>query len=106
MFRASINLNLTRCYSFDAVNGRVFEVLASGGFLISNRRAELFELFEEGRDLVCFDDEDDLARKVRYFLDHPGERQAIAEQGRKTVLEKHTMGRRIDFIIDSMGLEL
>ncbi|MEM9770389.1 MAG: glycosyltransferase [Cyanobacteria bacterium P01_D01_bin.73] len=66
------------------LNLRVFEVLAAGGFLLTDRltpESGLPMLFEDGRHLVTFDSEADLYDKLRYYLNHPQEAKAIARAG-------------------------
>jgi glycosyltransferase involved in cell wall biosynthesis len=65
----SINMSLNG----DA-NLRVYEVLGSGGFLLTDRLSEqsgLSMLFEEDKHFVYFDGTEDLINKTRYFLNHP-----------------------------------
>lgn len=66
------------------LNLRVFEVLAAGGFLLTDRltpESGLPMIFEEGKHLVTFDSEGDLYDKLRYYLNHPEEAKAIARAG-------------------------
>jgi len=74
---------------------RIFEVLACGAFLLSDRQKDVLDLFEDGKHLVCFESPDDLVSKVRYFLNHPSERHLIAKQGQEEVLKNHTYIHRI-----------
>jgi len=52
---------------------------------------------------VKFTNGDDLVAKVKYFLAHPEERNAIAAQGRKTVLARHTYRHRIEELLAGIG---
>ena len=91
VFRASkINLNFK-----SGIPLRVWDVLGSGGFLLTNYQAELPYFFEEGKDLVCFDGVEDLREKVGYYLEHEEERRAIAESGYRKVKETHLYIERI-----------
>jgi spore maturation protein CgeB len=75
----------------DAANCRVFEIAAAGAFqLVDAGRADL------GRELVRFSGAEDLARSVRYFLEHDDERRAIAAAGRRRAAADHTYDRRVD----------
>jgi hypothetical protein len=73
----------------------VFEVLACGAFLITDRQRDIFSLFGDGVHLVGFDDAEDLRRKIRHYLDHPEKRQAIAARGREEALRRHTYVHRL-----------
>jgi len=78
---------------------RVFEVLACGGFLICDRQRDVLELFRDGEHFVSFRDASDLAEKVRRFLDRPDEREAIARQGRREALGRHTYVHRLSELL-------
>ncbi len=96
---AAINVNVSKIMFETGVGPRLFEVLACGGFLLSNRNAGISELFEDGQDLVFYENLDDLEEKVRYYLAHPEERRRIGEHGRRTVVEKHTLLHRAQRIV-------
>ena len=96
VFRASkINLNFTIPNIKSGIPLRIWDVLGSGGFLLTNYQAEIPYYFEEGKDLVCFDGTDDLSEKVRYYLEHEEERREIAQNGYWKVKEKHGYIERI-----------
>lgn len=84
------------------VNMRVFEVMAMGRPLLTNRESErngLTELFEDGKHLILYDGGQDLVDKVRYYLDHEEEREAIAVAGRQLALSQHRYIDRIDTLL-------
>jgi spore maturation protein CgeB len=74
------------------VNFRVFETLACGTFLLTDRiyNNGMEELFEDGTHLVTFINEQDLLEKINYYLTHNEERIRIAEAGKNKVLENYT----------------
>jgi len=78
---------------------RVFEVLACGGFLITDRQRDVFDLFVDGVHLVGFDDAEDLRSKVRHYLDRPEERQAIAARGFEEAVARHTYVHRLEELV-------
>jgi spore maturation protein CgeB len=55
--------------------------------MLHERTQELREYFEEGVDCACFDDPDEIAEKVRYYLERDDERRAVAAAGRRRCLE-------------------
>ena len=97
---SDINLNITIPNIRSGVPLRVFDVLAAGGFLITNYQPELSMLFEIGRDLVVYDDTEDLLQKVLYYKTHPQERKSIAENGRKKVEDLHTYSHRLQEMLE------
>jgi GT2 family glycosyltransferase len=83
------------------LNMRVFEALAAGSFLLTDRLAPdagLDGLLQDGVHLVCYDEEtlEDLAR---HYLEHADERAAIAREGRREVLRRHTYRHRVTALL-------
>ena len=60
-----------------------------------DHRSHLSELFEPGKELVCFETREDLREKIRYYLSHPDERMRIALNGQKRAREDHTYQKRM-----------
>lgn len=100
---SKINLNFTIPNIKSGIPLRIWDILGSGGFLLTNFQAEIPCYFKEGEDLVCFDDLDDLREKVGYYLEHEKERQEIAENGYRKVKEHHSYRKRIQSILDIVG---
>lgn len=104
VFRASkINLNLTIPNIKSGIPLRIWDVLGSGGFLLTNYQAEIPYFFEEGKDLVCFDGIEDMSEKVGYYLEHEEERREIAEHGYRKVKEQHNYIERIRRILQQIS---
>ena len=100
VFRQSkINLNFTIPNIKSGIPLRVWDVLGSKGFLLTNYQAEIPYYFTEGEDLVCFDGVEDLREKVAYYLAHEEERMQIAENGYRKVKEHHTYVNRINVML-------
>jgi len=88
-----------REYGF--VSNRIFDVLASESFVISDDMAEIHELF--GDCVETYSTKDELKEKIDYYMNHQEEREAKARSGREIVLENHTFGKRVDEIVRDMG---
>ena len=95
---SKINLNFTIRNIRSGIPLRVWDILAAGGFCITNFQPELAMYFKNGEDLVWFEDEADLIKKVRYYLTHEDERKKIALNGQKKVRELHNYDVRLDCI--------
>ena len=91
-----INLNITLRSIKTGIPLRAFDIMGSGGFLLSNYQPELFEFFTPGEDLVVYESMDDLLAKVDYYLSHENERAEIAQNGCRKVLKEHTLSKRLD----------
>lgn len=95
-----INLNFTIPDIKSGIPLRVWDVLGSRGFLLTNFQAEIPSYFTEGEDLVCFDGVEDLCEKAGYYLEHEEERVRIAENGYRKVKEYHTYRSRLKKMLD------
>lgn len=90
-----INLNMSLCMIRTGIPLRVLDILACGGFLITDYQEEIAENFVSGRDLVIYEDYVDLVEKVKYYLAHDDERRQIAQNGYNRVKEMFTFDDRV-----------
>ena len=75
----------------NAFSERVPEVLACGGFVLTEWRQDLERTpLIDGESFAIYHDRNDLCEKVRHYLAHPAERQRISEAGRRIVLREMT----------------
>ena len=100
--QSKINLNITTKTIQSGISQRVFDVLACGGFLISNYQEELFEFFTPGKDLEIFTDLEDLHEKIDFYLSHEAARKEIALCGYDTVTKNHSVAARINQILAAL----
>ena len=75
-------------------NMRLFEATGCGVFLLAEHYDNLKDYFELGVEIETFRDESELIEKVRYYLSHPEEREAIARRGQARCLAEYGMERR------------
>lgn len=68
----------------------LFDFPAAGALVATNHFPEVAKHLEYGREIIGFDDTPDLLAKVRYYLDHPDEAEAIRQAGRARVLKDYT----------------
>lgn len=83
-----INLNLSLRSIHSGIPLRVLDIMACGGFVLSNWQPEIAEYFEDGVEIVTYDSLDDGVRKIEYYLTHEDERRQIAGNGQRKVREK------------------
>lgn len=79
---------------------RAFDILASGGFLLSNYQQELVELFSYGEEMVVYESLEDAVEKCNFYLSNQELRGKIARKGRERVLTEHNMVDKIRYMID------
>lgn len=77
---------------------RTFEILGSGGLLLTLDTPAVRRLFEPDRDLLVSNDPDRTLRLVRHFLEHPEECRRMAEQGRCAVAP-HSYRYRAEYVL-------
>jgi spore maturation protein CgeB len=103
LFAASdVNVNVTAAQMPTAVNSRVFDVPACGGFLVTDAQEDVFELFREGDEVVVWRDHAELADKVRFHLAHPEARRPVVERARAHVEAAHRVTHRLRALDDVM----
>lgn len=80
----------------------VLDILACGGFCLTNYQPEIAEFFEDGTEIVMYTGMEDMANKVEYYLQHEEERAAVAKAGSKKVREffdlKEKLVRMLAFV--------
>lgn len=97
-----INFNTTSMQMKGALNQRVFDVPASGGFLLTDYRAQLGGAFEVGREVVCYREAGEIGDLVRHYLANPSKRQDIARRARERIEKEHSYAHRMATICAHM----
>ena len=102
--RARINLNVHNWAGVgSAVNLRLFEVPAAGGFLLSDWVDEIADSYVEGRHLACFRSVADLQEALERYLSRRAECEAIAAAGRGHFLANHTYKVRAEQVLRELA---
>lgn len=97
---SDINLNISVKGIQSGVPQRAFDILASGGFLLSNYQQELVELFSYGEEMVVYESLEDAVEKCNFYLSNQELRGKIARKGREHVLTEHNMVDKIRYMMD------
>jgi spore maturation protein CgeB len=84
------------------IKARTFEVPGAGGFLLTEVSPGLERYFAIGSEIATFDSPRELVEKVRYYLDHPMERDAITRAGHARAIAEHTYAQRIAEILEEL----
>ncbi|MBN1674829.1 MAG: glycosyltransferase family 1 protein [Kiritimatiellae bacterium] len=100
---AKISINLTQPQCLGSIPQRVFHVLASGGFLLTNGGELIWEHFRPGVHLDTFDTLAELREKCNFYLRRSDVRDRIAAAGRAEFLRHHTMQRRLGHICETVS---
>lgn len=83
---------------------REFEIPMVGGFYLTQDCPQLRELFGVGEHVVTWNHLPDLRDKIRYYLDHPVERQQITQAAQAYCLRHHTWANRFHDLLQELKL--
>lgn len=83
---------------------REFEIPMSGGFYLTQDCPQLRELFVVGENVATWDNLPDLHEKIQYYLNHPSERQKIAQAAQAYCLQHHTWTNRFSNLLRELKL--
>jgi spore maturation protein CgeB len=97
--QSEINFNATSLQMKAAVNQRVFDVPAAGGFLLTDFREQLAEVLEVGREVACYQEPGEIPDLVRFYLAHPHKRHRLVRAARERVLREHTYVNRLQTLL-------
>nr|WP_254119638.1 polysaccharide deacetylase family protein [Bacillus sp. FJAT-29790] len=77
---------------------RTYEVMGSGGFLLTNETPEIKRLFTPGKDLITSSSPNETHELVNYYLEHPLEVEKIKKNALAAV-KVHSYQNRAEHII-------
>jgi len=81
-------------------NMTTFEALGSGAFMLIDNFMPAW--LKEEKEVVKYNNKEDLLFKITYYLDQDKKREEIAENGYKRVLKDHTIMKRFEQILELM----
>jgi len=99
---SKVNFNCTSRQMPGAVNQRVFDVPACGGFLVTDYREQMEGLFDLDSEAAVYREPEAIPDLIRYFLRHPEHKDSIIKHARKRILAEHTYAHRLSLLLDVM----
>ena len=78
---------------------RTYEVLGSGGFLLTNSTSEVNQIFKPERDLVTSTSSEETIELVNHFLQHSKDRERIRKSGLEVVSD-HSYKKRAKYMLE------
>jgi spore maturation protein CgeB len=87
----------------EQMKARHFELSSCGGFQLSYYVEGLERHFVIGKEIAIYTTPEDLVDKVRYYLRHDAEREAVAQAGYERTQRDHTMEQRLRDILQQVG---
>lgn len=100
-FAASkVNLNSTLITITSALPLRALDIMACGGFLLSNNQQEFKSMgYVDGQNVALFSSFEEAVEKCRFYLSHEDLRSQIAQKGRATTFQNHRLDSRLKEIL-------
>jgi len=96
--RCPVNVNSTSIQMPSAVNQRVLDCPAAGGFLLTDAQTQLSELFEAD-EVAVYHSLDEAVGLYQEYLAAPAARRDLTARARRRVLGEHTYGHRLLHIV-------
>lgn len=87
---SKINLNISLRSIKTGIPLRCMDIMAAGGFLLTNYQADMLDHFIPNEDFVYYEDQSDLIKKIDYYLEHDEKRKQIAENGHQKTAQNHS----------------
>ena len=100
--QSKINFNMTSLQMKNAVNQRVFDVPACGGFILTDYKEQLNEIYDLSNDIAYFKEIGEIKELVKYYLANLNVCEKMASNARNKVLKAHTYAHRINEMINIM----
>ena len=97
--RAKINLVITERNWKSAIPQSSWDIMAAGGFLLSNVQEDYFTVFSKRCPVLYLEERELLSRGI-YYLNHVEERRKIAEELQAEVLDQHRQRKRIQELLE------
>ena len=95
--QSKISLNISfasRDSKIFSTRGRDFEVPGGGSLLLTKDTKEIAEYFVPGEEITTYEDANDAAEKIKYYLKNEDERERITKKGYERVMKEHTYEKR------------
>lgn len=87
-------------YRSRQIKARVFEVPGAGGLLMTQPADHLADYYRIGEEVEVFTSPDDLAAKIRRYLDDPARRNGVARAGHARTRSEHVYSRRLEPLLE------
>ena len=94
-----VNLNSTSIQMASAVNQRIFDCPAAGGFLLTDGQGDLGSLFDVETEVAQYQNLDEAEAMLLHYLEAPEERVEITRRAQKRIMGEHTYRHRLEVLL-------
>lgn len=103
-YRATpVNLNATSIQMANAVNQRVFDCPAAGGFLLTDAQSSLVDLFDADREVAVYRSMEECGEMLQQYLAAPRLRAEMTARARARILGEHTYHHRLGTLLAALS---
>lgn len=101
MQASKICFNLSMSYD---INAKYFEILSTGTFMLTNYNEHFHKFLEYNEDIekMFYYSEEDLGKKIKYYLENDEEREKIAKNVYSYIYKNHTYENRAKLILSKI----
>jgi spore maturation protein CgeB len=100
--QTKINMNVHYDHSIESVNIRTFDVPATKSFLLTDHFKELKNLFKLKKEMISYQNYEELNELIDYYVDNKNERDKLALAGYKRVLKEHDVVHRMKTLLKTI----
>lgn len=94
--QSDININITSRAIYSGTPLRILDIMACGGFVMTNYKAEIGEAFRDGEECVIYYGLNDLLEKTAFYLQHEEVRKKIAMNGYNKTARDFSLERQLN----------
>lgn len=99
---SAVSLNCTSRQMKGAVNQRVFDVPACGGFVLTDHREQMEALFDLETEAVVYRGPEEIPHLLTELLADPARRRKVSMAARRRILAEHTYETRLRRLLEIM----
>jgi spore maturation protein CgeB len=96
-----LNIHVRSDLGFKA-NMRTFEIAGLGALELTDNCREVSRYYVPGKEIICYEDPEDLIEKAKYFLDNPEDAYKIAREGIERTIREHLYVHRASYLISNL----
>ena len=92
-------------YATQSHNMKSFEIPGLGGFMLANRTEDHQHFFQEGEEIACFGNINELRDQIVRYKSCEKKRKEMAKRAQSKVIEYHTYTKRAEQVLSLMKTE-
>ncbi len=83
-------------------NMKVYEIAACGAFKLCDKTKGLEEVFTIGKEIACYNNQNDAAERAAYYIENKNKREEIALNAQKRAYREYTFEHRLKRILGTV----